>query len=206
MRQRSCWSQARSTGAVRCTYGDPLSDRSQAVVGSATGCQLTRVTAMGQRAHDDRHPSIHIVNFDPAGLIPTPCDRPTTVSGNVRPERPIRDTHGDDTWPWARRLQQEPHGRGRCHELRWTREAHAPVAGTASESGAGPGTVRFYHQESGPNCRGAAGAAGQGCSGSSGTSVAAPWRKLLPGGTRPCLAQGLDLQLCLSYASADGES
>jgi hypothetical protein len=111
MRHRSSWSPTTSTRAVERPLRDPLPDRPQAVVGSATGCRSTRVTAMGQRAHDDRHSSIHIVNFDQDGLIPTPCDRPTTVSGNVLPERPIRDTHGDDTWPWARRLQQEPYGR-----------------------------------------------------------------------------------------------
>jgi hypothetical protein len=54
--------------------------------------------------------------------------------------------------------------------------------------------------------KGAVGAAGQGCSGPSGTSVAAPRRRLLPGGIRHSLAQGLDLQRCPTQASAEGES
>src|SRR3954462_12490256 len=54
--------------------------------------------------------------------------------------------------------------------------------------------------------KGAVGAAGQGWSGSSGTSVSAPRRRLLTGGTRPSLAQGLDLQRCFPDASSEGES
>src|SRR4051794_1800362 len=76
--------------------------------------------------------------------------------------------------------------------------------------------MRFSHQESAPSevfspgirtqLKGAVGAAGQGWSGSSGTSVSAPRRRLLTGGIRPSLAQGLDLQRCLPNASSEGES
>src|SRR4051794_25834364 len=54
--------------------------------------------------------------------------------------------------------------------------------------------------------KGAVDAAGQGWSGSSGTSVSAPRRRLLTGGTRPSLAQGLDLQRCFPDAYSEGES
>src|SRR3954466_5488127 len=81
----------------------------------------------------------------------------------------------------------------------------APVAGRVpSVSGTAGGLIEVFSPAIHTQLNGAVGAAGQGCSGPSGTSVAAPRRRLLPGGIRHSLAQGLDLQRFPTQASAEG--